>query len=205
MENFRKQNINFLAYNNIFDNFLPFRGLKPIDEKLNEKELLKNNHVIIRCEKHNNVIYLVIFILSVDADLFKSQQLLKLFSGIPELKQSSSKRSNPIHTFIVYHKEFSKHIDGVIPKISDNESVNYIRHTPIIKQCFICNILDSEFIKSIRVLSEEEIDELYSNLSIDEHNKLSLPIILKNDPVALMHKLDENNVIEYNGYYRICK
>lgn len=194
--------MNFIIYTNILE-LISFQKLKLISEVLNESKL--NNqlqqHIVIKTQNDNQKKFFIL-ILTDNNEFYRSPSMLKIYTGIHEIKNPSGN----LECITIGTNNNDKFTKTVFPKVSMNNNTANIKHRYISKNIFYINILKHEII-SYEFLIIKDRDKLFEELQFNKYNnewENKLPKILYSDPTSIWLGLEIGDIIYYNGYYREC-
>jgi hypothetical protein len=211
MELFTKKNMKYPVYENIL-NLMKFQNITIITPIISIEKLQTLHFTIIHGEKKVDKDlplskYIFIYIFSDNTSYYKSAAIIKIISDIPEISKST--RNYTIDCRIIIDKSAHKLLSNHISKVSDETPSSYIRYLLIDPHILYIDILQHNLVNyKYKIISDEkEKEELYTLLHLNKYNdkwNVNFPEISYNDPISIWCGLQINEILYYDGKYRIC-
>lgn len=174
--------------------------------KLTEKQFTECKYITIKTHAKDlpKKKKFFIFIVTNDGNIYKSNEMYKIYKSLSEIKSSS--RNYTLDCYTIGNSSGSKYTVTVFPKISDNTKDSYIRHRYFPERIFCINILKHKLLNyKFKIIKEK--DALFEELGLNKYNdkwENILPKILYSDPVSAWLGLEDGDILYYDGYYREC-
>lgn len=168
-------------------------------------EIKKNTHLIIR-SKDSNTLRIFILLFYVENEFYKGNNLLKIFKSVSEIK--SSDRVSNIKCLLIAPEEFKNQINKIFPRVTDIQSKYTVTNLFAPNHIFQINILKHSLLNyKFKIIRAKDTNHLYEDIDLDKRDNQYvkiLPKIYNTDPVSIWIGLEIDDVLYYDGYYRIC-